>query len=100
MPVSFSRLSSSTSTASPALTVTSPRGLVNSRDRDLAFGLVADVDDGVVLGHLDDGALDDLAFLEDALAAALLERGFEHRGEIFFAASIPICWFTFCCMSG
>ena len=30
MPVSFSRLSRSTSTGSPALTETSPRGLVNS----------------------------------------------------------------------
>ena len=62
---------------------------MNSADRDLALGLVADVDDGVVLGHLNDGALDDLALLEDALAAALLERGLEHRGEIFVAAFDP-----------
>ena len=58
-------------------------------DGDLAFGLVADVDDRVVLGDLDDGALDDLAFLQDAFAAALLERRFEHRGEIFVAAFDP-----------
>ena len=84
MPVSFSRISSSTSTASPGLTVISPLALSELGDRDLAFGLVADVDDRVVLGQLNDRPLDDLAFF-DWIAAPLLHRGFEHLGEVLFA---------------
>src|SRR5205823_182949 len=53
-------------------------------DRNLALALVADVDDRVVLGDLDDAALDDLVLLQFALAVALpLEALFEHRGEVF-----------------
>ena len=48
-------------------------------ERDAAFGLRADVDDGDVLLDADDRALDDGAFLQIALA----ERLFEHCGEIF-----------------
>ena len=66
--------------------------LANSADGDLTFGLVADVDDGVVLGHLDDGTVDDLALLEEAFAAAFLQRGFEHRGEILVAAFESDVW--------
>ena len=48
-------------------------------DRDAAFGLGADVDDGHVLLDRDDRALDDGAFLQIALA----ERLIEHCGKIF-----------------
>ena len=48
-------------------------------ERDAAFGLQADVDDGEVLLDADDGALDDGAFLQIALAEGLIE----HRGKIF-----------------
>ena len=47
--------------------------------RDAAFGLGADVDDGQVLLDADDLALDDGAFLRAALGEGL----FEHLGEIF-----------------
>src|SRR5205807_8277572 len=53
-------------------------------DRNLALALVADVDDRVVLGDLDDAALDELVLLQLALAIALpLEALFAHRGEAF-----------------
>src|SRR6185312_8273215 len=47
--------------------------------RDTAFGLGADVDDGEVLLDADDRALHDSPFLRAALGEGL----FEHRGEIF-----------------
>ena len=37
-------------------------------ERDLAFGLVADVDDDVILVQLDDAAVDDVAFFDLFLA--------------------------------
>src|SRR6266568_3071282 len=49
-------------------------------DGHLPFGLVADVDDGIVLGQLDDGSADDLALL-DLAAARLTLR--EQGGEVF-----------------
>src|SRR6266568_3400705 len=49
-------------------------------DGHLPFGLVADVDDGIVLGQLDDGSADDLALL-DLAAVRLALR--EERGEVF-----------------
>src|SRR6266481_5080723 len=53
-------------------------------DRHLAFALVADVDDRVVLGDLDDAALDDLVLLQLAFSAALaFEALLEHRGKVF-----------------
>ena len=47
---------------SPACTVTWPFSSRNSSDRDDAFGLVADVDDHLRCGHLENRALDDLTF--------------------------------------
>ncbi len=52
---------------------------VEFADRDAAFRLGADVDDGHILLDTDDGTLDDGAFLQ----AALREGLFQHRGEIF-----------------
>src|SRR5712664_926383 len=53
-------------------------------DGDLALALVADVDDGVVLGDLDDAALDDLVLLQLAFSAAFgLEALLEHRSKVF-----------------
>ena len=49
--------------------------------RDLAFGLEADVDDGVVADDVDDGALDDAAFLD---LTGVLERLLEEVGEALF----------------
>src|SRR5512138_42131 len=49
------------------------------RHRDLTLGLVADVDDRVVLGQLDDGAADDLAFLD---RSARLLAGLEECREV------------------
>ena len=54
-------------------------------NRDLPLGLVADVDDCIVLGHLHHGALDQVAFLQKPIVSAVLERGLEERGEIFLA---------------
>ena len=47
---------------SPGCTVTSPFSSRNSSTGDDAFRLVADVDDHFGRGHLENGALDDLAF--------------------------------------
>src|SRR5712664_1078081 len=53
-------------------------------DGDLAFALVADVDDRVVLGDLDHAALDDLVLLQLAFSVALaLEALLEHRSKVF-----------------
>ncbi len=56
--------SSRTSTMSPGWAIDLP-GLVDELiDGNNAFGLVADVDDDLGLRHLDDRALDDIAFRE------------------------------------
>src|SRR5262249_42177485 len=47
----------------------------------LPLRLVADVDDDVVLGHLDDGAVDDLALFD----LFVLEALFEESGEVVLA---------------
>ncbi len=73
MPVSFSRVSRSTSTTSPTLTPTAPSAWYELVERNLPLGLVADVDDHVVLGDLDHRALDDVAFFY----VLMLERLFE-----------------------
>ena len=86
-PSSFSRLSRSTSTASPALTADRAVGLRELVERDHAFGLVADVDDDVVLADLDDRALDDVAFLD----VLVLEGLFEQRGEALLLVVVLGC---------
>ena len=52
-------------------------GLRELVERDRAFGLVADVDDDVVLADVDDLAFDDVAFFEVFAFEGLFEQGCE-----------------------
>src|SRR5262249_45618939 len=68
-------------------------GRLELRDRDLTFRLVPDVDDDVVLGHLDDCPGDDLPFLADVVLEALLEE----LGETFLLAPMVLYLHAFGC---
>jgi hypothetical protein len=57
-------------------------GVLEFLQRHEAFALVADVHRRVIVGHGDDGAVDDFAFLD----LLLLHGGFEELGEGLFIA--------------
>ena len=73
-PSSFSRLSRKTSISSPSLTPTDAVGLRELVERDRSFGLVADVDDDVVLADVDHAAFDDVAFFDVLVLEGLFEQ--------------------------
>ena len=73
-PSSFSRLSRKTSISSPSLTPTDAVGLRELVERDRSFGLVADVDDDVVLADVNHAAFDDVAFFDVLVLEGLFEQ--------------------------